>query len=75
MISDICHTLRIPSSNANDTTTSNMSINESAPEDGTKILSSNRDNIDIAVKFNTSEEQRLNIVSLTVCIFVFIEWV
>jgi Superfamily II DNA helicase len=55
VIKDICHTLHVP-----------MKITETEDqmEDGTKVLSCNRDNIDIVVEFTSNEDERLTKVSL-----------
>lgn len=65
VIHDICHTLHIPTCNVNETSSNGDGFieSEAVADGGTKILSSNRDNIDVAVKFTNSEEKRLTIVS------------
>lgn len=64
VINDICHTLHIPQCKSNDKViTDNDKYSPKENDDGTHVLSSNRDNIDVAVSFTNSEEKRLNIVS------------
>jgi len=50
VIKDICHTLHIP----------NL---DSENENGTKVMSSNRDNIDVVIEFVNSDEDKLSKVS------------
>lgn len=50
VINDICHTLQIPNP-------------DSENENGTMVMSSNRDNIDVAIEFVNSDEDKLGKVS------------
>lgn len=54
VIEDICHTLGVPLKSRE---------TEDPTEDGTKVLSCNRDNIDVAVEFTSNDEERLAKVS------------
>lgn len=60
VIKDICHTLHIRNPNRE---------GENVIEAGTKVLSCNRDNIDVEIEFVNSDEDKLSKVST---MFVFI---